>query len=66
MPLGAESSDAITDEQNANLDALHLRRIDLADAVLIIDPGCNIGESTTGEIAHAHSTGKPVLRLSST
>ncbi|MFT3889081.1 MAG: tetratricopeptide repeat protein [Arachnia sp.] len=58
--------DAITEEQKANLDALHLRKIDLADAVLVIDPGGYIGESTTREITHAHAAGKPVFRLSST
>jgi len=50
----------ITDEQWAALGALHLRKIDLADRVLVVNPGGYVGESTSREIAHAHATGKPV------
>lgn len=50
----------ITEEQKAALDALHLRKIDLADRVLVVDPGGYIGESTSREIAYARATGKPV------
>ncbi|MBK7819655.1 MAG: hypothetical protein IPJ61_00915 [Tessaracoccus sp.] len=56
--------DIITDEQKAGLDALHLRKIDLADAVLVVDPGGYVGDSTSREVAYAHSQGKPVVRLS--
>ena len=54
-PLGK-----VTDEQKAALDALHLRKIDLADRVLVINPGGYIGESTRREIGYARATGKPV------
>ncbi|MFT3875833.1 MAG: hypothetical protein QM708_05345 [Propioniciclava sp.] len=57
--------DTITDEQKQVLDELHLKKIDLADAVLIVDPGGYIGESTSREMAYARSSGKPVFRLSS-
>lgn len=57
--------DAITTDQKRALDELHLKKIDLADAVFVVDPGGYIGESTRREIAHAESTGKPVIRLSS-
>ena len=50
----------ITDEQKRALDALHLRKIDLADRVVVVNPGGYIGESTTREIAYARATGKPV------
>jgi len=40
--------------------ALHLRKIDLADQVLVVNPGGYIGESTSREIAYARDTGKPV------
>lgn len=50
----------ITDEQKAALDVLHLRKIDLADRVLVVNPGGYIGESTSREIAYAQATGKPV------
>ena len=57
---GHEADELVTDEQKAALAALHLRKIDLADRVLIVNPGGYIGESTSREIAYAHATGKPV------
>ncbi len=50
----------ISDEQKAALGELHLRKIDLADRVLVVNPGGYIGESTRREIAYAHANGKPV------
>lgn len=61
--LFPHSGDAITGEQKQILDELHLRKIDLADAVLIVDPGGYIGESTSRENAYARSQGKAVFRL---
>ena len=55
-----ETGESITSEQKAALDALHLRKIDLADRVLVVNPGGYIGESTSREIAYARATGKPV------
>ena len=55
-----ETGGEVTDAQRAALDALHLRKIDLADRVLVVNPGGYVGESTSREIAHARSTGKPV------
>ena len=55
-----EAGEVITDEQKTALDALHLRKIDLADRVLVVNPGGYLGESTSREIAYAHATGKPV------
>lgn len=42
------------------LDELHKRKIDLADQVLVINPGGYIGTSTRSEIAYAEAHGKPV------
>ncbi|MFF1713991.1 hypothetical protein [Streptomyces sp. NPDC058268] len=50
----------ITDEQKTALGVLHLRKIDLADRVLVVNPGGYIGESTSREIAYARATGKPI------
>ncbi len=58
------SGDTITEAQKARLDELHLKKIDLADAVFVVDPRGYIGESTSREIAYAVSTGKRVFRLS--
>ncbi|MFI5708762.1 hypothetical protein [Kribbella sp. NPDC051620] len=55
-----EDHEPITDEQKAALGTLHLRKIDLADRVLVVNPGGYLGESTTREIAYAHTTGKPI------
>lgn len=55
-----EAGESITEEQKTALDALHLRKIDLADRVLVVNPGGYIGESTSREIAYARATGKPV------
>jgi len=55
-----EANEPVTEQQKAALDALHLRKIDLADRVLVVNPGGYLGESTRREIAYAHATGKPV------
>ncbi|ANY10462.1 hypothetical protein AFB00_27645 [Pseudonocardia sp. HH130630-07] len=60
-PAGGHPADgSITGEQKAALGALHLRKIDLADRVLVVNPGGYVGESTSREIAYAHATGTPV------
>ena len=47
----------------AMLDELHLRKIDLADEVLILNVGGYIGESTSRELAYAKAAGKSVRYL---
>lgn len=42
------------------LDELHLRKIDLADEVFVINKDGYIGESTRREIEYAKDKGKPV------
>jgi hypothetical protein len=53
----------ITPEQKEELDQLHLRKIDLADEVLILNVGGYIGSSTARELAYAHAHGKRVRFL---
>ena len=55
-----DAGELITDEQKAALDAIHRRKIDLADRVLVVNPGGYIGESTSSEIDYAHAAGKPI------
>lgn len=55
-----EAEGLVTPEQKVTLDALHLRKIDLADRVVVVNPGGYLGESTSKEIAYAEATGKPV------
>ncbi|MDE9367506.1 hypothetical protein PZ938_17940 [Luteipulveratus sp. YIM 133132] len=55
-----EADAPVTSDQKATLDALHLRKIDLADRVLVVNPGGYVGESTLREVAYARAAGKPV------
>lgn len=45
------------------LDELHLRKIDLADEVFVVNVGGYIGDSTRNEIAYAESKGKTIRYL---
>lgn len=45
------------------LDDMHLRKIDMADEIFVVNPGGYIGESTRREIAYAKETGKAVSYL---
>lgn len=45
------------------LDDMHLRKIDLADEIFVINVGGYIGESTKREIAYAEKTGKTIKYL---
>lgn len=55
-----EADAPVTGEEKAVLDNLHLQKIDLADRVLVVNPGGYVGESTSREIAYARAAGKPV------
>lgn len=61
--------DGATDPQRANpaqkrqLDELHLRKIDLADEILVLNVGGYVGESTSREINYASSLNKPIRWL---
>lgn len=59
-PEDRGTHEKLTPEQKTALDALHLRKIDLADRVLVVNPGGYVGESTSREITYAHATGKPI------
>ncbi|MBD7937545.1 hypothetical protein H9655_10970 [Cytobacillus sp. Sa5YUA1] len=63
-----EHSDRIylSDEKLNMLQELHLRKIDLSDAIYVIDEGAYIGESTRKEIQYAKSKGKDIYYYSST
>ncbi len=55
--------DEVSDDAKAELDALHLRKIDMSCAIYVVNPGGYVGESTRREIAYARSLGKEVLSL---
>lgn len=52
-----------TPEQKQALDILHLRKIDLADEVFVLNKDKYIGESTRNEIRYALKKNKPVTFL---
>ncbi len=45
------------------LDDMHLRKIDLADEIFVVNPGGYIGASTRNEIAYAKANNKKVNYL---
>lgn len=55
-----EVDGVVSGDQKAVLDALHRHKIDLADRVLVVNPGGYVGTSTTAEIAYARAAGKQV------
>lgn len=50
----------LNNTERAALATLHLRKIDLADRVLVVNPGGYIGETTSREIAYARAVSKPI------
>ena len=45
------------------LDDMHKRKIDMADAIFVINVGGYIGESTRSEIEYAQKCGKEIIFL---
>lgn len=52
-----------TENQKVMLDELHLRKIDLADEVLVLNVDNYVGDSTRREIAYAQANGKKIRWL---
>jgi len=59
-------AEAISQECADRLDELHLRKIDLADWVLVLNVAGYIGKSTRREVGYALRTGKRVALLTDT
>ena len=58
-----ELAGELTQEDKARLDELHLRKIDLADEVFILNVGGYVGESTRRELTYAQVQGKQLRYL---
>ncbi|HZW54986.1 MAG TPA: hypothetical protein VFF30_01720 [Nitrososphaerales archaeon] len=43
-----------------NLDRLHLAKVELSQAIVVIDVGGYVGKSTSAEIKHAKQRDKPI------
>ena len=57
------SGDVFSDEQKIMLDDIHKRKIDMADAIYVINKDGYIGSSTRSEINYAIRTGKQVIYM---
>ena len=57
------SGDTFTEEQKIMLDDIHKRKIDMADAIYVINKGGYIGSSTRSEIQYALRTGKQIIYM---
>jgi len=53
-------SESEREKMKARLDILHLRKIDLADEILVLNVGGYVGYSTRREIEYAMSKGKRI------
>jgi hypothetical protein len=61
--LFAEMNEEQMARVKADLDELHLRKIDLADQILVLNVGGYVGSSTSREIEYARMTGKEIRWL---
>jgi hypothetical protein len=62
--FGHSGDDEVWSESTKEmLDDMHLRKIDLADEIFVINPGGYIGSSTKSEIEYAIESGKSVRYL---
>lgn len=61
--FGHHEKEPVLKSVKERLDELHLRKIDIADYVYVINPGGYIGDSTAREIAYAVGLGKAVFYL---
>lgn len=70
LTIGCNTKDVARHQSLAKhkqmLDELHLRKIDLADEVFILNVGGYIGESTAKELEYAKSKGKKIIFLEAT
>lgn len=53
-------TEVFDNETKTMLDDMHKRKIDMADAIFVINKNGYVGESTRSEIAYAEALGKPV------
>lgn len=56
----------LTNEEKNELDLIHLKKIDLADEIFVINVGGYIGSSTAREIEYAKLKGKNINYLEET
>ena len=57
------SGDTFSEEQKVMLDDIHKRKIDMSDAIYVINKNGYIGDSTRSEIKYAIAHGKQVILM---
>ena len=57
------AGDTFTEEQKVMLDDIHKRKIDMSDAIYVINKDGYIGNSTRSEIKYAIQHGKQVIYM---
>ena len=57
------SGETFTEEQKIMLDDIHKRKIDMADAIYVINKDGYIGSSTRSEIQYALRLGKQIIYM---
>ena len=55
------AGDSFTEEQKVMLDDIHKKKIDMADAIYVINKDGYIGSSTRSEIKYALEHGKQII-----
>lgn len=63
FPSQMEGKNWYTDAQKAMLDHVHIRKIDMAQVVLVLNVGGYVGASTIQGILYAITKGKPVFSI---
>lgn len=61
QPVYSFDGQPLRDDELARIKAAHYKKIDLSDAVYIVNIGGYIGQSVTEEIAYAKSRGKEMV-----
>ena len=52
---------SVTEDEHKLLDKIHRKKIDLSDAIYVVNINGYIGESCRGEIEYAKSHGKEII-----
>lgn len=61
QPVYGVDGKALNDDELSRIKAAHYKKIDLSDAVYIVNIGGYIGQSVTEEIEYAKERGKEIL-----
>lgn len=63
LGVWGHAGDTFTEEQKVMLDDIHKRKIDMADAIYVINKDGYVGSSTKSEIQYALRLGKQIIYM---